>query len=88
MKTISLISFIRNSVEDDYAMKVFYNIVKDSFVSNGFSLSNVSSVYIDGRFFGEITNISLRAKYNKTPKHVLALLLSIRLSSIEYIPLT
>ena len=79
MKTISLISFIRNSVEDDYAMKVFYNIVKDSFVSNGFSLSNVSSVYIDGRFFGEITNISLRAKYNKTPKHVLALLLSIRL---------
>ncbi len=79
MKTVSLISFIRNSVEDDYAMKVFYNIVKDSFVNNGFSLSNVSSVYIDGRFFGEVTNISLRAKYNKTPKHVLALLLSIRL---------
>ena len=34
MKTVSLISFIRNSVEDDYAMKVFYNIVKDSFVNN------------------------------------------------------
>ena len=79
MKNVSLISFIRNSVEDDYAMKVFYNIVKDSFVKNGFSLSNVSSIYIDGRFFGEVTNISLRAKYNKTPKHVLALLLSIRL---------
>lgn len=79
MKSVSLISFIKNSVEDDYAMKVFYNIVKDSFVRNGFSLSNVSSIYIDGRFFGEVTNVSLRAKYNKTPKHVLALLLSTRL---------
>lgn len=79
MKSISLISFIRNSVEDDYVMNVFYNIVKDSFVKNDFSLSNVSSIYIDGRFFGEVTNVSLRAKYNKTPKHALALLLSIRL---------
>lgn len=79
MKSVSLISFIRNSVEDDYAMKVFYNIVKDSFVNNGFSLSNTSSIFIDGRFFGEATSVSLRAKYNKTPKHVLALLLSIRL---------
>lgn len=79
MKNVSLISFIRNSVEDDYAMNVFYNIVKSSFVDNGFSLSSVPSVYIDGRFFGEVTNISIRAKYNKTPNHVLALLLSIRL---------
>ena len=79
MKSISLISFIRNAVEDDYVMNVFYNIVKDSFVKNDFSLSNVSSIYIDGRFFGEVTNVSLRAKYNKTPKHALALLLSIRL---------
>ena len=79
MKSVSLISFIRNSVEDDYAMNVFYNIVKDSFVNNGFSLLRESSLYIDGRFFGEVTHINLRAKYNKTPKHVLALLLSIRL---------
>jgi len=79
MKNVSLISFIKNSVEDDYAMKVFYNIVKSSFVDNGFSLMSVPSVYIDGRFLGEVTNVSLRAKYNKTPNHVLALLLSIRL---------
>jgi len=79
MKSVSFINFIRNSVEDDYTLNVFYNIVKDSFVKNGFSLSNVSSVYIDGRFFGEVTNVSLQAKGNKTPKHVLALLLSIRL---------
>lgn len=79
MKNVSLINYIRNSVEDDYAMSVFYNIVKNSFVNNGFSLSNVSSIYIDGRFFGKDTNISLRAKYNKTPNHVLALLLSVRL---------
>ena len=79
MKSISLISFIRNAVEDDYVMNVFYNIVKDSFVKSDFSLSNVSSIYIDGRFFGEVTNVNLRAKYNKTPKHALALLLSIRL---------
>ena len=79
MKNVSLISFIRNSVEDDYAINVFYNIVKSSFVDNGFSLTSIPSVYIDGRFWGEATNISLRAKYNKTPNHVLALLLSIRL---------
>jgi hypothetical protein len=83
MKNVSLFSFIKNSVEDDYAMNVFYNIVKSSFVDNGFSLKSVPSVYIDGRFFGEVTNISLRAKYNKTPNHVLALLLSIRLLIIN-----
>lgn len=79
MKNVSLIGYIRNSVEDEYAMNVFYSIVKDSFFKNDFSLSNLPSIYIDGRFFGEEINIGLRGKYNKTPKHVLALLLSIRL---------
>lgn len=79
MKSVSLISYIKSSVEDEYAMNVFYGIVKESFARNDFSLSNLSSLYIDGRFFGEDINITLRAKYNKTPKHVLALLLSIRL---------
>ena len=31
MKNVSLIGYIRNSVEDEYAMNVFYSIVKDSF---------------------------------------------------------
>ena len=44
MKTVSLISFIRNSVEDDYAMKVFYNIVKDSFVNNAAFLKSWGQV--------------------------------------------
>ena len=44
MKTVSLISFIRNSVEDDYAMKVFYNIVKDSFVNNAAFLNSWGQV--------------------------------------------
>jgi hypothetical protein len=54
MKTVSLISFIRNSVEDDYAMKVFYNIVKDSFVNNAAFLKSWRQVPESLKSWGQV----------------------------------
>ncbi len=78
MKNISLLKFAKDYVEDEYAMEVFYQSIKKLFADNGFSLSELSSFFIDGRFLGDTLNITFKAKY-KTRKHSLALLLSLRL---------
>jgi hypothetical protein len=83
MKHIPLARFIKDSVEDEYTMNVFYSIVKRSFVDNDFSLSNVSSFYIDGRFLGEALDITSRVRY-KTVQHALAFMLSVRLIMNEH----
>lgn len=87
MKETSLITYIRNHVEDDYEMSVLYYSIKDSFVENDFSLSGFSYFYIDGRFLGDSTKITARANY-RTPLHALACLLSIRLLMINHKYLT
>ena len=78
MKNISLLRFVKDYVEDEYAMDVFYQSVKKLFAENDFSLADLSSFYIDGRFLGDTQNITFKAKY-KTRRHSLALLLSLRL---------
>lgn len=78
MKNISLLKYVKEHVEDEYAMNVFYYSIKKMFSENDFSLSDFSSFYIDGRFLGDSLNITFKAKY-KTRKQSLALLLSLRL---------
>ncbi len=78
MKNISLLRFVKDYVEDEYAMNVFYQSIKKQFAENDFSLADLSSFFIDGRFLGDSLNITFRAKY-KTRKHSIALLLSLRL---------
>ena len=78
MKNISLLRFVKDYVEDEYAMNVFYQSIKKQFAENDFSLADLSSFFIDGRFFGDTVNITFKAKY-KTNRHSLALLLSLRL---------
>ena len=78
MKNISLLKYVKEHVEDEYAMNVFYYSIKKMFSENDFSLADFSSFYIDGRFLGDSLNITFKAKY-KTRKHSLALLLSLRL---------
>ncbi len=78
MKNISLLRFVKDYVEDEYAMNVFYQSIKKQFAGNDFSLADLSSFFIDGRFLGETLSITFKAKY-KTRRHSLALLLSLRL---------
>ena len=78
MKNISLLKYVKEHVEDEYAMNVFYYSIKKLFSENDFSLADFPSFYIDGRFLGDSLNITFKAKY-KTRKHSLALLLSLRL---------
>lgn len=78
MKDISLLRFVRDYVEDEYAMSVFYQSIKKKFAENDFSLADLSSLFIDGRFLGETLNITFKVNY-KTRRHSLALLLSLRL---------
>ena len=83
MKEISLITYIKKNIEDEYAMNVFYYSVKKSFVERDFSLYGFSYFYIDGRFLGEPIKVISNANY-RTPLHVLACLLSIRLLMINH----
>lgn len=78
MKNISLLRFVKDYVEDEYAMNVFYQSIKKQFAENDFSLADLSSFFIDGRFLGETLSITFKAKY-KTRRLSLALLLSLRL---------
>ena len=78
MKDISLVKLVEKNVEDEYAMNVLYYTVKKQFISNNFSLQNVTHFYIDGRFFGDTIKVSSNGNY-RTPVHALSLMLSIRL---------
>ena len=83
MKNISLLKYVKEHVEDEYAMNVFYYSIKKMFSENDFSLADFSSFYIDGRFLGDSLNITFKAKY-KTRKHSIALLLSLRLLMLNH----
>ena len=78
MKEISLITYVKKNIEDEYAMDVFYYSVKKSFIERDFSLNGFSYFYIDGRFLGEPIKVISDANY-RTPLHALGCLLSIRL---------
>ena len=78
MKNISLEKYIRQSIEDEYAMNVLYHCLKERSLGVDFVNRNIDRFVIDGRFHGEPICISLPSRY-KTPCHSLALLLSIRL---------
>ena len=73
MKNISLLRFVKDYVEDEYAMNVFYQSIKKQFAENDFSLADLSSFFIDGRFLGETLSITFIAKY-KTRRHSLAIM--------------
>ena len=79
MKTISLVTYIKRYIEDEYAMGVFYNCIKKLFVDNDFSLFELSSFYIDGRYLGEDINVTFRPNKYKNNRYSLSLLLSVRL---------
>lgn len=83
MKNIQLFRFIQENIEDEYAMNVFYNLLKDLFINNGFSLANIPSVNIDGRFLGEDINVKLYVR-KSNPVYSIALLLSVRLLILNH----
>lgn len=77
MKNISLVKYIRQSVEDEYAMNVLYHCLKKKFLDIDFVSRDMDRFVLDGRFHGEPICLSFRTRY-KTPCHSLALLLSLR----------
>lgn len=83
MKEISLITFVKKNLEDDYAMSVFYQSVKNVLVEHDFSLYGFSYFFIDGRFLGESLKILSKANY-KTTVHSLCFLLSLRLLMVNH----
>lgn len=68
---------MQDYLDDDYAMSVLYYSVKKSFVAEGLTINFQNDFNIDGRFMGESFNVTSQVNY-KTPKHSLALLLSLR----------
>ena len=83
MKEISLITFVKKNLEDDYAMSVFYQSVKNVLVEHDFSLYGFSYFFIDGRFLGESLKILSKVN-NRTTVHSLSFLLSLRLLMINH----
>lgn len=83
MKEISLITFVKKNLEDDYAMNVFYQSVKNVLVEHDFSLYGFSYFFIDGRFLGESWKVTSKANY-RTTVHSLSFLLSLRLLMVNH----
>ena len=83
MKEISLISFVKKHIEDDYVMNVLYYSVKNAFVEKDFSLYGFSYFHIDGRYLGDTIKVTSRGNY-RTPVHSLALILSLRLIMLNH----
>ncbi len=77
MKNISLVKYICQSLEDEYAMNVLYHCLKKKFLDSDFVSHDMEKFVLDGRFHGEPISLSFRTRY-KTPCHSLALLLSLR----------
>ncbi len=78
MKDISLTTFLKNNIKDEYVMNVFYNVIKQSLVLNDYSLQGCSYLTIDGRFLGEDIRVMIKGNY-RTPIHSLSFLLSVRM---------
>lgn len=83
MKDISLFSYVKKHLEDDYAMNVLYYSAKKAFVERNYSLHGFSYFFIDGRFLGESLKISSKGNYRSTI-HSLAFFLSLRLLMLNH----
>lgn len=83
MKDISLFSYVKKHLEDDYAMNVIYYSAKKAFVERNYTLHGFSYFFIDGRFLGESLKISSKGNYRSTI-HSLAFFLSLRLLMINH----
>lgn len=83
MKGTALISFVKQYIEDDYALEVFYYSVKKAFVDRKYSLHGISDFIIDGRFLGDRIRITTTGNY-RTPVHSLALILSLRMIMLDH----
>lgn len=82
MKNISLTTFLKENLENEYSMSVIYYSIKHSLIEKNYSLYGFSYFYIDGRFLGDAIRINSTGNY-RTPVHSLSLLLSIRLLMIN-----
>lgn len=82
MKDIKLTTFLKDNIEDEYVMNVFYNSIKETLIEKDFSLYGFSYFYIDGRFLGDAIRVNTTGNY-RTPIHSLSLLLSIRLLMVN-----
>lgn len=83
MKEISLITYIKKHLDDDYAMNVLYYSAKNAFVEQDYTLHGFSYFFIDGRFLGESLKVLSKANY-RTTIHSLAFFLSLRLLMINH----
>ncbi len=82
MKRVYLLDYVTDFVDDDYAMDVLYNVMKQTVSTHHFDMKDISCFHIDGKFLGEDMSVFVRTQY-KTTIHILALLLSIRVLMIN-----
>ena len=83
LTSIPLKDFIKKSVNDEYVMTVFYNLMKKSYIERKLSSHTESSIYIDGRFLGVPRNVTFRLK-GDIHLQVVSLLLSTRLLMLNH----
>ena len=83
MKEISLFTYIKKHIEDDYAMNVLYYSVKKAFAERNFTLHGFSYFFIDGRFLGESLKVTSKGNH-RTTIHSLSFLLSLRLLILDH----
>ena len=82
MKKFFLLDYVTDYIEDEYAMEVLFNVMKQTVAANNFHLKDIQCFQIDGRFLGEDISVFVRTQY-KTTMHIMALLLSIRVLMIN-----
>jgi len=77
MKQKYILDYIRESIDDEYALEVLYYTLKNAVVTNGYNLREISYVDVDGRFHGETIRVETRMRY-RSVLHTISILLSVR----------
>ena len=77
MKQIYMLDYIKESIDNKYAMEVLYYTIKNAVITNDYNLKDVLFVDIDGRYHGNEILVGTRMRY-RSDLHTISMLLSIR----------
>ena len=77
MKQIYMLDYIKESIDNKYAMEVLYYTIKNAVITNDYNLKDVLFVDIDGRYHGDEIRVGTRMRY-RSDLHTISMLLSIR----------
>lgn len=77
MKQKYILEYIRESIDDKYAMEVLYYTLKTAVITNDYNLRDVSYVDVDGRYHGDTIRVGTRMRFRST-LHTISMLLSVR----------